>query len=54
MPCGIQGKGVTSLTAACHREITVDDVIQPFIESFCDVFNCRVIHDISEHKKQKL
>ncbi|EDV29600.1 uncharacterized protein TRIADDRAFT_19748 [Trichoplax adhaerens] len=44
VPCGIHGKGVTSLTAICDREVTVDEAIEPFVESFCDEFDCRVVN----------
>ncbi|XP_075707420.1 octanoyl-[acyl-carrier-protein]:protein N-octanoyltransferase LIPT2, mitochondrial [Rhinoderma darwinii] len=42
VPCGIVGKGVTSLSAELGREVTVDDVIPQFLEAFEEEFKCSV------------
>ncbi|XP_056417053.1 putative lipoyltransferase 2, mitochondrial [Hyla sarda] len=42
VPCGIVGKGVTSLSAELGREVTVDEVVPPFLEAFQEEFNCTV------------
>jgi lipoyl(octanoyl) transferase len=38
VPCGIQGKGVTSLSRLLGREVTIDEVSGPVVMHFCDVF----------------
>lgn len=44
VPCGIEGKGVTSLTAELKQDrITVEDTIEPFLESFSEQFDCQLI-----------
>ncbi|XP_069825578.1 octanoyl-[acyl-carrier-protein]:protein N-octanoyltransferase LIPT2, mitochondrial [Dendropsophus ebraccatus] len=42
VPCGIVGKGVTSLSAELGREVTVDEVIPRFLEAFQEEFACTV------------
>ncbi|XP_071989910.1 octanoyl-[acyl-carrier-protein]:protein N-octanoyltransferase LIPT2, mitochondrial [Engystomops pustulosus] len=42
VPCGIVGKGVTSLSAELGREVTVDEIIPPFLEAFQEEFRCTV------------
>ncbi|XP_067841683.1 octanoyl-[acyl-carrier-protein]:protein N-octanoyltransferase LIPT2, mitochondrial [Heptranchias perlo] len=39
-PCGIEGKGVTSLSRALKREVTVSEAVEPFLETFAEQFNC--------------
>ncbi|PIE36252.1 lipoyl(octanoyl) transferase [candidate division KSB3 bacterium] len=38
IPCGIQEHGVTSLSALVQRLIAIDDILQPIIEAFQNVF----------------
>jgi lipoyl(octanoyl) transferase len=38
VPCGIAGKGVTSLARETGRAIGVPDVLQPFVDAFAAVF----------------
>lgn len=38
VPCGIRSHGVTSLSAAIGRKIAVEELLQPVIASFCEVF----------------
>ncbi|XP_069496267.1 octanoyl-[acyl-carrier-protein]:protein N-octanoyltransferase LIPT2, mitochondrial [Ambystoma mexicanum] len=40
VPCGIIGKGVTSLSRELDRDITVEETTLPFMESFQEHFNC--------------
>lgn len=40
MPCGIEGKGVTSLSNELNQLITIEDVIPKFLINFSDTFNC--------------
>ncbi|XP_071949880.1 octanoyl-[acyl-carrier-protein]:protein N-octanoyltransferase LIPT2, mitochondrial-like [Antedon mediterranea] len=42
IPCGIEGKDVTSLTIESGAEVTVEDVIPSFVESFSLQFQCDV------------
>ncbi|XP_041055864.1 putative lipoyltransferase 2, mitochondrial [Carcharodon carcharias] len=39
-PCGIEGKGVTSLSRALKREVTTSEAVVPFLETFAKQFNC--------------
>ncbi|GCB74993.1 octanoyl-[acyl-carrier-protein]:protein N-octanoyltransferase LIPT2, mitochondrial [Scyliorhinus torazame] len=39
-PCGIEGKGVTSLSQTLKREVTVSEAMEPFLETFAEQFNC--------------
>lgn len=42
VPCGIRGRGVSSLSKELGKIVTVDDVIAPFLDSFMDTFNCEL------------
>ncbi|KAL1509469.1 hypothetical protein ABEB36_004196 [Hypothenemus hampei] len=46
VPCGLIGKGVTSLSKELNRNVTVEEVVPKFVESFCKIFECETI-DIS-------
>lgn len=39
-PCGLKGKGVTSLTQVLGREVTISEAVEPFLETFAAQFNC--------------
>lgn len=43
VPCGIEGKGVTSLSKELGRNITTEQAIPLFIDSFSKIFNCSYI-----------
>ncbi|KFQ23525.1 hypothetical protein N332_04529, partial [Mesitornis unicolor] len=43
VPCGLEGKGVTSLSRELGRNVTVDRVLQPFLDSFQEVFDCTLV-----------
>ncbi|NXP28811.1 LIP2M Octanoyltransferase, partial [Scytalopus superciliaris] len=43
VPCGLEGKGVTSLSHELGRHITVDHVLEPFLDSFQEVFDCTLV-----------
>lgn len=40
VPCGIEGKGVTSLDKELRRPVTLNEVIPMFLHSFTEVFGC--------------
>lgn len=40
VPCGIEGKSVTSLSKELKRNVTIDEVLPKFLESFKDIFQC--------------
>ncbi|XP_031556670.1 putative lipoyltransferase 2, mitochondrial [Actinia tenebrosa] len=44
VPCGIVGKGVTSLSFESKSEININDATTHFLASFSDVFNCQLRH----------
>ncbi|XP_065174965.1 octanoyl-[acyl-carrier-protein]:protein N-octanoyltransferase LIPT2, mitochondrial-like [Sycon ciliatum] len=45
VPCGLHGKGVTSLTELTGKEVTIEDAMEPFLSSFKSVFQCQLIKD---------
>ena len=45
VPCGLTGKSVTSLSVETWKDVRVNHVIQPFLESFQEVFNCELKDD---------
>lgn len=49
VPCGLEGKSVTSLSVETWKDVKVNSVIQPFLESFQQVFNCELRQDDSEY-----
>ncbi|KAG9351887.1 hypothetical protein JZ751_023138 [Albula glossodonta] len=42
VPCGIHGKGVTSLSQELQREVPVTEAVPPLLEAFAEQFNCRL------------
>ncbi|KAJ8880146.1 hypothetical protein PR048_016609 [Dryococelus australis] len=40
VPCGIEGKGVTSLSHELDRSVEVEDVVPVFLNSFSKLFQC--------------
>ena len=47
-PCGIEGKGVTSLSKETNRDIEPQVTIPAFIESLQNVFDCTVVLEDSK------
>ena len=43
VPCGLEGKGVTSLQKELNREVSIEDYKPHFLESFKRVFKCEEI-----------
>ncbi|XP_046616353.1 putative lipoyltransferase 2, mitochondrial isoform X2 [Neodiprion virginianus] len=43
VPCGIKGKGVTSISKELKQDITIDDVIPVLCNAFKDQFECSLI-----------
>ena len=62
VPCGIEGKTVTSLSQELQQNVTIDDTIEPLLTAFSHVFEEKTIlqsetnetvdflHIINEHK----
>lgn len=48
VPCGITGKGVTSLQEELKQNISLEKVTPIFIEAFCDHFGSKVINHESD------
>lgn len=42
VPCGIEGKGVTSLSEQLGRDISISEATRVLLESFSKIFECRV------------
>ncbi|XP_050779112.1 putative lipoyltransferase 2, mitochondrial [Gopherus flavomarginatus] len=40
VPCGLEGMGVTSLSEELQRHVTVDEITEPFLDAFEEVFQC--------------
>lgn len=52
-PCGIEGKGVTSLSVETNQNIQPQDTIPAFIESFQNIFDCTILNDTEEDLREK-
>lgn len=52
VPCGIEGKGVTSLSKELGRRVTVAEVMVPFLESFAEAFDCELQTGDTDAKMQ--
>lgn len=40
VPCGLEGKEVTSLSKELFQNVTIDDTTPEFLDSFQDIFKC--------------
>lgn len=40
IPCGIEDKGITSLSNELHRDVTIEEVAPELIKSFSKIFQC--------------
>lgn len=40
IPCGIEGKGVTSLSQELKKPVKIEEVLPVFFECFKNVFQC--------------
>ncbi|XP_061733789.1 putative lipoyltransferase 2, mitochondrial isoform X2 [Nerophis ophidion] len=49
VPCGLQGKGVTSLSAQLHRDVGVDDAVPHLLDAFADHFHCDLVENEPRH-----
>ncbi|CAN9511226.1 unnamed protein product [Ophioblennius macclurei] len=45
VPCGIEGKGVTSLSAELQRDVSVDEAIPHLLDAFRLHFGCRLTEE---------
>ena len=54
VPCGIEGKEVTSLTQETGQEVTIEQTIAPFIEAFEEQFQCSVEASLLEADEYSL
>ena len=50
IPCGLVGKGITSLAVETWKNVSVEKATAPLLESFQDVFNCELRQDHSDHE----
>ncbi|XP_042270122.1 putative lipoyltransferase 2, mitochondrial [Thunnus maccoyii] len=44
VPCGIEDKGVTSLSAELQRDVSVEDAVPHLLDAFTHTFNCQLTH----------
>jgi lipoyl(octanoyl) transferase len=44
IPCGLEGKEVTSLSKECKQGVSKDDVIPNYIDSFEKIFECQTVN----------
>ena len=42
VPCGIEGKGVTSLTQELHRQVSIQEAEIHLVDQFQRIFNCEI------------
>ncbi|EFN82031.1 putative lipoyltransferase 2, mitochondrial [Harpegnathos saltator] len=54
VPCGIRGKGVTSISKELNVDINVNDVLPIFINIFRDQFECKLIEFPSDEASRIL
>lgn len=52
VPCGLEGKEVTSLSKELKKEITIDEVTPKFLESFSNIFECH-FEELSNEQTRK-
>ncbi|KAI9584620.1 putative lipoyltransferase 2, mitochondrial [Glossina fuscipes] len=45
VPCGIEGKGVTSLSEQLDRRVTVEESIEVLLKMFAEVFQCQLCEE---------
>lgn len=45
VPCGLVGKGVTSMTNELSRDVTIDTVIPHFLSAFSHSFSCSAVQE---------
>ncbi|CAI5773583.1 putative lipoyltransferase 2, mitochondrial [Podarcis lilfordi] len=43
VPCGLEGKEVTSLSRELQRHVSVEEATEPFLAAFQEVFNCTLM-----------
>ncbi|KAM9820290.1 octanoyl-[acyl-carrier-protein]:protein N-octanoyltransferase LIPT2, mitochondrial [Neosynchiropus ocellatus] len=43
VPCGVEGKGVTSLSVELRRRVTVDETVPHLLDAFAQHFGCRLV-----------
>lgn len=43
VPCGLQGKKMTSLSQELQRHVSVEEATEPFLAAFQDVFKCTLV-----------
>ncbi|XP_026149148.1 octanoyl-[acyl-carrier-protein]:protein N-octanoyltransferase LIPT2, mitochondrial [Mastacembelus armatus] len=43
VPCGIEGKGVTSMSAELRRDVSVEETIPHLLDAFRAQFNCQLV-----------
>ena len=43
VPCGIEGKGVTSLSRELSKDVSIKDAEAPLLRAFADVFHCDML-----------
>ncbi|XP_046369207.1 putative lipoyltransferase 2, mitochondrial [Haliotis rufescens] len=48
VPCGIEGKEVTSLSTELRKTIKISDAIYPFLKSFEHTFDCQIEYSLLE------
>ncbi|XP_066999218.2 octanoyl-[acyl-carrier-protein]:protein N-octanoyltransferase LIPT2, mitochondrial isoform X1 [Anabrus simplex] len=53
VPCGIEGKGVTSLSEQLQRTVTIEEVVPVFLFCFSKIFNCSVCN-FPKHERDDL
>ncbi|KAM8821597.1 octanoyl-[acyl-carrier-protein]:protein N-octanoyltransferase LIPT2, mitochondrial [Eudromia elegans] len=53
VPCGLEGKGVTSLSRELGRHVPVADVLEPFLDAFREVFDCTLLFDDEEEEREE-
>ena len=53
VPCGIEGKSVTSLTKELSRPVTIKEVIPQYLESFSNTLECDFV-EFGSHETENI
>ena len=49
VPCGIQGKSVTSLSKELQTNIEINDVVPVLLAKFKELFNCELVDTTKDY-----
>lgn len=54
IPCGLEGKEVTSLSQELSRNVTIGEAVPPFLDAFEKEFNCEIEDSLLEEHEHNI